>query len=52
MNFMFKVDEKKQFLEKIHKILLKDSILNEEMKNFQSFKQHLIYSKKFSYVSN
>lgn len=35
MNFMFKVDEEKSiFLEKIHKILLKDSILNEEIRKF------------------
>jgi len=35
MNFMFKVDEEKFiFLEKIHKILLKDSTLNEEIRKF------------------
>lgn len=35
MNFMFKVDEEKSiFLEKIHKILLKDSILNDEIRKF------------------
>lgn len=33
MNFLFKVDEEKSiFLETIHKILLKDSILNEEIR--------------------
>jgi hypothetical protein len=32
---MFKVDEEKSiFLEKIHKILLKDSILNDEIRKF------------------
>ena len=33
MNFMFKVDEEKAiFLDRIHKILLKDSVLNEEIR--------------------
>ena len=33
MNFMLKVDEEKAiFLDRIHKILLKDSVLNEEIR--------------------
>ncbi len=35
MNFIFKIDEEKAiFLEKVHKILLKDSILNEEIRKY------------------
>ena len=35
MNFIFKIDEEKAiFLERVHKILLKDSILNEEIRKY------------------